>query len=194
MKRFLLALTALSTLSACVSLLPEPEPPQALYRLGPVEADLGVSLGKSVLVRQPEAPRVLSGVEMVARDRRGAIRLIEGVEWADRAPRLLQLTLLDYIAGGGQGLGVLPETGARADLELTWRVSEMALDGNTAMVRLELTVLDGSSRAPLSQRIVTSEVQAAGDSASRRAEALSEAARNTVRQAAEFLAELSNGA
>ena len=142
MKRLIASLAAITLLAGCFSLVPEQEAPNALYRLGPVETDTQFAIGHTVLVRQPEAPRILSGVQMTSRDNNNAIRLIRGVEWADRAPRLLQLTVLDYLGTNGGGAAILPETGARADFELSWRVSEFSLQGNTAIGVAELTVLD----------------------------------------------------
>ena len=132
---------------------------------------------------------MLAGVDMVARDTSGAIRLVSGVEWADRAPRLLQLTLLDYFNAEGEGLAVLPETGARADYELSWRISEFALEDNLATARLEVTLLDGQTRTPLEQKMFTSEIRAVNDDAGSRADALSEAGRVAVQQIAGFVSD-----
>lgn len=189
MKRLILAVIGLVGLAGCVSLFPESVAPQALYRLGANDASATVDLTKSILIRQPEAPRVLAGVDMTARDARGAIRLIEGVEWADRPPRLFQMSLLDHLGSGGEGAAILPETGARADYELAWRISEFSLQGNVATARVELTLLEGRSRVPLLQETVMSDVRASGSRPSLRAEALADAGRDVVRQAAQFVSE-----
>jgi cholesterol transport system auxiliary component len=192
MKRLIASLAALTMLSGCVSLFPEPEIPTGLYRLGPVEADSRFSITNSVMVRQPEAPRILSGVQMASRDDDNAIRLIRGVEWADRVPRLMQLTVLDYLGTNGAGAAILPETGARVDYELSWRLSEFSLQGNTALAVAELTLLDGRTRKPLRQMTVTSRQQATSRTAENRAQALAEAGRDLARQAAGFIAQTSD--
>lgn len=189
MNRSIAAALSMVMLSACVSLVPEPETPNALYRLGPVEADQTLMLNRSVLVRQPEALRVFSGVDIVARDEGGAIRLVQGAEWADRAPRLMQLTLLDYLGSQGGSAAVLPETGARADYELSWRISEFALEGRTAIARAELTLLDGRTRKPVQQKTVSSQIEARDNEMASRASALAEAGRDIVRKSGKFLAE-----
>lgn len=189
MIRILFAVIAISSLSACLSVIPEGDAPEALYRFGPVEAGEGVELTRSVVVREPESPRVLGGIEIVARDGRGALRLVDGVEWADRAPRLFQYTLLDYLSTGHDGIAMLPETGARAEFILTWRISEFALNGDTAVARIELTLLDGIKREPVARRVLKSEVRAENDRSRSRAEAMAEAGRNVVEQAAGFVAE-----
>lgn len=186
MKRLMLAVVAVMSLSACVSLLPEPKIPQALYQFGPIDTSDQVAIYNSILIRQPEAPRLLAGVDIAARDNSGAIRLVEGAEWADRAPRLFQMTMLDYLSSEGEGAALLPETGARADFELAWRISEFSLLGNRATARVELTLLNGRDRKPLAQRTVESEVTSRSDEPALRAEALAAAGRDIVRQAALF--------
>lgn len=189
MIRLIIALASITFLTGCVSVLPEPETPDALYRLGPVDPSDSIVFTRSVVVREPEAPRILSGVDMVARDDQGALRLVKGVEWADRVPRLFQMTLLDHLGGRDGGFAVLPETGARAEYELSWRLSEFSLEGNLAIARAELTLLDGKSREALRQLTVSGESRADSSNASDRANALAQAGRDIVRQAAAFIAE-----
>jgi len=194
MKRLVVSLAALMTLSACVSLVPEPDVPGALYRLGPAPVAQGVVLNRSVLVREPEASRILAGSEIAVRDEQGAIRLMKGAEWADRAPRMFQMTLLDHLGTDGSGFALLPGAGARADLELSWRLSEFALQGRTALARAELILLDGQTRKPLKKLTVTSSKQASNTTPGARAEALSAAGRDIIRQAGDFIASAESGA
>ena len=143
MNRLIAAACALAILSGCVSLIPEQEAPGALYRLGPVEEDSEISFNRSILIRQPDAPRILSGVEISARDANGGIRVVKGAEWADRPTRLMQMVLLDYLGTSEGGVALAPNTGARTEFELSWRLSEFTLLGNTAVAQAELTLLDG---------------------------------------------------
>jgi len=168
--RLIVILCLVPALGACVSFLPEPEAPNALYRLGPVEEVSGLKLDQSVLIRQPEAPRVLSGVEIAARDEAGAVRVVRGVEWADRAPRLFQLTMLDMLNGDGQGLAILPESGAKAEHQLAWRLAEFSLEGRTATAKVEFILIDGTTREPLAQDTANIDIVATGGSAGERAE------------------------
>ncbi|MEO1476184.1 MAG: ABC-type transport auxiliary lipoprotein family protein [Pseudomonadota bacterium] len=187
MRSVFASLIMLGSLTGCLSIIPEPDAPTALYRLGPVDGDAARPLAASIIIREPEAPRILAGSELVVRDDSEAIRLIRNVEWADRATRLMQLTLLDYLGGEGDGLAVLPEAGTRAPYELVWRVSEFSLQNSDALARLELTLLSADGRAPLQQTVVRSNVRAAGSSSGARARALAEAGRQVIAQTADFV-------
>ena len=188
MKRLIVSLAAIGALSACVSVLPKPVVPDALYRLGPAPALQNASVDRLVLVREPEAPRILAGSEIAVRDGQGAIRLMKGAEWADRLPRMFQMTLLDHLGTDGRGFALLPEAGVRADMELSWRLSEFALQERTALAQAELVLLDGKTRVPLKKLTVKSTKQASSDAPGARAEALSEAGRDIISQAGQFIA------
>lgn len=187
MIRIIATAFALTTLSACLSLIPTPDAPTALYRLGPVQGDVARPIAADIVIREPEAPRILAGSDMAAKDENGAIRLIRNVEWADRSTRLMQLTLLDYLDSEGEGVAVIPEAGTRASYELAWRISEFSLQNGDAIASLELTLLSANLRAPLEQTTVSASVPASGTSNGARAIALAEAGRQVVAQTADFL-------
>ena len=94
---------ACAALSACVSVLPEPEPPEGLYRFGPMSRQFPVDA--TVAVREPEASRLFGGRAIAAEDSAGALRFVRGVEWADSATRLMQVAswlLLQRAANSGE--------------------------------------------------------------------------------------------
>lgn len=182
--RTLIILAALS-LSACVSVLPEPEMPNGLYRLEP--ASHSASIGRTLVVREPEGARIFSGKEMASEGRDGALRLIRGVEWAQPASRMLQSGLLDSFGHEGGGLVLAKGTGAPGDIELAWRIKDLTLYEETARCKLELTLLDGRSRKPLHQENVEADASAASSKAEDRAQALKRAAQSCVSQSAEAI-------
>lgn len=185
------AIAAVFIAAGCISVLPEPQAPDGLYRIGPV-ADASVSLPVSLVVREPIAPRVLAGRSIVAEDENGALTLVSGAEWADAPTRMLQFALIDLFAvEPGGPLATSPQAGARGAVELSWRVSDFSLRGRMARCRLELTLLNGASRAPIARRTVQTEFLAAGDSANARATALRAAALSALDQSARFVSEQS---
>ena len=188
----LLAVAAALSTAACVSVLPDPDTPDALYRIGPMSPDY--ALGADLVVRQPEAPALMGGRAIASVDKDGAIRLLRGVEWAESATRMLQLGLLDALSPGPGGAALAPGAGGGAGLELSWRVSDFALHGDQARCRMELTLLDLSAvdGAPVQTEIAAS-IAVEGGRADDRASALAEAGRACVRAAAGFVSDQSGG-
>ena len=62
--RMLISLMSLAMLQGCLSVLPEPETPSGLYRLGEIEPS--ATLTRSLVVRQPEGGRVYGGKALAA--------------------------------------------------------------------------------------------------------------------------------
>lgn len=176
---------ACAFLAACVSVLPEPEAPEGLYRFGPMPAQ--TSLDTTVAVREPEASRLVGGRVIASEDASGALRLVRGVEWADNATRLMQVAMLDAFGEGGQGVAVALESGVLADYELVWRVDDFTLSGTLARCRLEATLVNARSRTVIAQTNVASSVPAGGSSNAARAQALAEAGRACVGEVASFV-------
>lgn len=187
MKRFLVIFALAVPLTACISFLPEPEAPDGFYRLSEVTAAETVPVSETVLVRRPDAPRHLAGSDIIVEEASGAFTVMKNAHWADRMPRLLQMTLLDYINSEGNGAALSPQSGTRATFELVWRVSDFQVDGDRAIVQGELTLLDGTTREPVDQITLESSQPIASGNTSSRVGALSGAGKDFARQAARFV-------
>lgn len=174
-------------LSACVSVLPEPEAPDGLYRFGAMTQTYPVDA--VVAVREPEASRLLGGRVIASENTAGALRLVRGVEWADNATRLMQVALLDAVNDAGAGVAVAYESGARADYELVWRIEDFSLAGTQARCSLEGTLVEARSRKVVAQTNVASTAAATGSANEARALALAEAGRSCVARIAGFVSE-----
>ena len=186
LKRTLCALAGLVVLGGCLSVLPEPDAPGALYRIGAVEAS--APLASHVIIREPEAPRLFAGRDMVIEGGDGGLRLVAGAEWAGRYTRLVQLALIDALAGG-EGMALDAASGARGDYELSWRVADIAVSGSRARCELDLTLLDGRDRSPVASAKVSGEGALSGTAPGDRARALSAASRACVAEAGAFIAQ-----
>tara|TARA_R110000787_G_scaffold60673_7_gene137576 strand:- start:582 stop:1172 length:591 start_codon:yes stop_codon:yes gene_type:complete len=187
MIRRLVLLLAATSLTACVSVLPEQKAPEGLYRFGPMDALHMIDA--SVVVREPEASRLFGGRAIAAEDSSGALRLIKGVEWSDSATRLMQVALLDTLGGDNGGVAVASDTGAPTDYELAWRISDFTLSGTTARCRIEATLLEGRTRKVLAQTNVSTSAVALDGNNAARAKALTDAGRACVSDVAAFVAE-----
>ena len=180
-------LLTLWLLGACVSVLPEPETPDALYR---IEASTnGPTLSENLLIREPEASRIFAGSALVSEDSQGAVRLVRGAEWADPATRMLQLALADSFTHSPTGAAVLPETGVRARYALSSRLTMLGFVRGEAVCRVSVSLIETRSRALITQtRIVTSQNPSSVETGDR-AVALKGAAQDCVAEMAKFAAD-----
>jgi len=128
-------------LAGCISLLPEPPPPSAIYslRAGPVEPLGGAPKPLVLAVAEPTAPRSVSGADIVWR-RDSTIAFMEGAVWDGAAPDLLQAMLVDVMdRRGGVRAVVRAGGGVRADAEVRWDILafEVVEDGSRLEARIE---------------------------------------------------------
>ncbi|MEQ9314266.1 MAG: ABC-type transport auxiliary lipoprotein family protein [Henriciella sp.] len=185
--RLILGIAAAAALSACVSVLPEQPKPKALFDVE--NAHGSIPLAANVVIREPDAPRLFASRNMTSTGANGGYQVVPGISWVDRSTRLLQITMIDSFSTTGAGLAVDDAAGVSTALELYWRVTELTLSGNEGVCALQLTLLDGRTRAPLAQTAVSSRSVATGKAAQERAKALSAAARECVAQGAQFVSE-----
>lgn len=185
MHNSLLACCAMLITCGCASVIPQTEPADALYRLGAMAPEYRP--GASVSIREPDGSRLMTGRAMVTEDVSGAIRIMKGAEWTDRATSLMQSALLDLLDGQGENADVPAQAGALTEYELSWRIADLSLSGRVARCRLDLTLMAAMGPPSFHQGTVSETAEAEDMSQQARAIALAGAARACVRGAAAFI-------
>lgn len=137
-------------LSACVSVLPDPPKPDAVFALDTLATRSGPALGTIVAVRRPDGPRLLTGANIVVRQTNGGQSVLGEAQWSDSLDTLLQYALIDALnlKTVDDGLAVAPRSGARADALVQWRIQDFVIEEEAARADAVLTVLDGADRTP----------------------------------------------
>ncbi|MEM9571695.1 MAG: ABC-type transport auxiliary lipoprotein family protein [Pseudomonadota bacterium] len=193
MTKTLFSIALLTTaLTACVSVLPEPEVPDALYKVDASAAHPGLT--ENIIVREPEAARLIAGQGMVSARDDGGLRLISGAEWAGPATRQIQFAMIDSFGPGADGHALAPELGAVAQYELASRIADLKLEGTRATCRMMVSVIRTTDRNLLARTEVSADSTARSRSSVDRAIALRSAASDCAAQASLFAIEaLSDG-
>lgn len=173
-------------LPACVSVLPEQPRPEAVYQLALPGSQIPIAT--NVVIREPDAPRLFANRSIVAEGAGGGLRVVAGIAWADRATRMLQVTLLDAISSAGEGVAIDDTAGVSGAYELYWRVLDFTLKGDEGVCSVQLTLMDGRSRDPVAQGVASANVRAITSDKPARAQALAQAGRDCAIDAAEFIA------
>lgn len=171
-------------LAGCVSVLPEPATPDALYRVETQKKLDGLS--SHLVIREPEAPRLIAGQGMVSEGPDGGLRLIPGVEWSGNATRQIQLAIIDSFSVGEDGNALLPELGVSASFELASHLKTLNVQGDTARCVMTVSLVRTADRQ-LARAMDVGSTQVADSGSSRdRALALQAAASDCAAQAAAF--------
>ncbi len=182
--RSLIAVFGLTSLAGCLSVLPEPDSADALYR---IEASSSVPLAYDVTIEQPEAPSILAGRALSVEDESGAVRLIRGAEWAGPATRQIQLALIDSFEVGEAGAATLPETGIIAPYEAAIRLTHFGLVVNEARCEATVTVVDATNRSVIARETVSTRESIIDLSKSERGPIMKSVAEACVLKMADFV-------
>lgn len=185
MIRSLILTAMLVSLAGCVSVLKQPEAPDAYYRIGPMEP--AHKLGATVTIREPEASRIFSGRTIAAEDESGGLRIVRGVQWTDNATEMMQGALLDSLSGEGEFAAQPSDSAGPAQYELNWRISDFTLSGDEARCRLDATLVKGRTRTVVSQTNFATTALALDGSNAARAKALTDAGRACLSDLAAFI-------
>jgi len=148
-----LAIAAMS-LSACVSLLPDPAPANTVYRL--LTPGQSVASGPNAVVVRIDRPGGQSVFEtkdiLVSPDGR-SVSMAAKAQWADLLPLMLQESMLDHMTQTPNLIGVVPSSNSRSDtrLYLTIKNFEAQFDNGEAsaplaVVKYTVTLVNASDR------------------------------------------------
>lgn len=144
-------------LTGCVSVLPDPVVPDALYRLrvssSPIQGE-PVRLSRNVTVYEPDGSTLLLGKGVVFEDEAGGLSVMRKAQWSDPASRLLQNLLLDRLsirAPDSEGMALSEQSGAAAPVELHWQARDFFVRDGNAIATFRVTLLTGRSRQVVGQ-------------------------------------------
>lgn len=155
-------------LSACTSILPEPKPAPAIYRLSVPEMTGNVhSSGPVVNIMMPTAPHVLGGTDIILSPDGRRLTSAAGARWAEPVPEQLRHVLLDALAQDGQVLGVIPQGGTNAQFWLNMDIRAFEADFDQgedqpplAVVQLVLNMTETGSRKLLGTKNIRATARA----------------------------------
>ena len=119
MFRLLLALILSVSLSACVSLLPDPAPSSAIYRLDRNASPVAKSANAEVVrIDRPTATQVFNSTNIVVTKGEQQLSAIANAKWSEATPIIIQSAMVDALEGSSNFIGLIPTSGARTETRL----------------------------------------------------------------------------
>ena len=133
----LLGLTA--SLSACVSIFPDPDPAPTVYRLSSNFAAVDQSAAAELVrVDRPTASKVFSSNEIVVANDGQKLSIVAEANWAEAMPTLIQSSLIDALGSSSRFVGLTATSGASTETRV-----------NLAIQNFEANFDNGADSAPL---------------------------------------------
>ena len=119
MFRLPLALLLSASLTACVSVLPDPAAAPSVYRLAtnPSQATK-VSNPEIIRIDRPSATQVFNSTDIVVVQGDQKLSKIAQAQWSEATPIIIQTAMIDALEGSSNFVGLMPTSGARTATRL----------------------------------------------------------------------------
>jgi len=199
LKRKLYGIIIISSMlgvSACTSILPKPKPAPTVYRLSlPVNTST-TSVKKSTVVNIefPQAPRALSGTDIVLSPDGRRLTAAAAATWAEPVPNQVRHVLIDALLAYEKVTGVIPKGGTRAPYRLNMQIRRFEAEFDNgedaapnAIVQINVTLTDTKTRRLIGVHAVNTNARATTKTVSSIVEAQDRATREAMDDVSSWL-------
>jgi cholesterol transport system auxiliary component len=155
-------------LPGCAALGGRPEPLDTYELAAPVPEDAGARVARTqILVAEPTALKQLDGQEIVVKTAPGSIEVLQGAQWGDRLPRIVQAKLAESFQLSGRFGGVgKPGEGLAIDYQVVTEIRAFEIrvgGGDHAYVELFVKLLNDRNGVVRASRVFSASVPVAGE-------------------------------
>lgn len=193
--KLLISGAAIIGLSACASLLPDPAPADAIYRLSTASEGVPQNADAKVIrIDRPKAANVFQGLDIIVSPDGRRLASASQARWAESIPDMIQNSFVDILAERAGLVGVIPSSGARTDtrVHLTIKSFEARFDQGEAnapmaVVHYAATLSNASNRNLLDTYDVKRTVRASDIRVSTIVEAMDEANQQALNAITDWL-------
>lgn len=113
------AFVTASLATGCVSILPEPAPPPAVYRLETSTTPVDKSASPEIIrVDRPSSPQIFNANDIVVTMDGQKLSAVAQANWSEVTPVVIQDAMIDALANSRSFIGLLPTSGARTETRL----------------------------------------------------------------------------
>ena len=136
-------------------------PAPTTYDLSAPTSRIGGGSDAQVVVNPPTALQPLSSQQIIVKDASGSVTFLNGGQWADNLPALIQARLINTFENASQLRRVTrPSSGAVADVDLVsdLRSFEVTTPGNEAVVSLAVKIVNDANGRIVNGRIFRARV------------------------------------
>lgn len=189
------AITLLS-ISGCSSILPKPKPAPTVYRLSLPANTSTTPVKKSTVVNIefPQAPRALSGTDIVLSPDGRRLSAAAGASWAEPVPNQIRHVLIDSLLAYEKVTGVVPKGGTRAPYRLNMQIRRFEAEFDNgeqaapnAVVHINVTLTDTKTRRLIGVHSVDTNARAYTKTVSSIVEAQDQATREAMNDISAWL-------
>ena len=141
--RVLTVLALSAGLSSCISILPDPKPAPAIYRLeSAVTPAVKHAKAEVIRVDRPTANQIFNTTDIVVTDNARKLSVIAGANWSEAAPVIIQSSMIDALSESSSFVGLIPTSGARTKTRLHLTIKSFEAKFDEGPERAPLAIVD----------------------------------------------------
>ena len=117
--RILFTLALCTSLSACISVLPDPIPASSVYRLGTnAQAAEKAPTAEIIRVDRPSATQIFNSTDIIVTQGGQKLSAVAMAKWSEATPVVIQEAMIEALESSPQFIALVPTSGARTKTRL----------------------------------------------------------------------------
>jgi cholesterol transport system auxiliary component len=160
--RAVLGAGLLAAMLAGCSSIGGPEKLNTYDLTGPQKVSAGPRKGKvQVLVTEPTALKALDSENIVVREGAGQIQYLDGAQWGDRLPKIVQARLIEAFERSGRFGGIgRPGEGLAIDYQIITDIRAFGIEDGVAEIEIAAKLLNDRNGVVRGSKVFTASVNA----------------------------------
>jgi cholesterol transport system auxiliary component len=137
----ILALSA--SLSACVSVLPDPAPAPSVYRLASNSNTVAAAAHAEIVrIDRPSSTQIFNSSDIVVTEDDQKLSAVAQAKWSETTPIMIQNAMIDALEGSSQFVGLVPTSGARTETRLHLDIKNFEANFDNGLESAPLAIVD----------------------------------------------------
>jgi len=143
MIRPLMIIALSASLSACVSILPDPAPAPSVYRLASgVNAVTAAANAEIIRIDRPSSTQIFNSSDIVITEDGQKLSAVAQAQWSEATPIIIQNTMIGALEGSSQFVGLMPTSGARTETRLHLVIKNFEANFDKGLESAPLAIVD----------------------------------------------------
>jgi len=137
----ILALSA--SLSACVSILPDPAPAPSVYRLASNSNAVAAAANAEIVrIDRPSSTQIFNSSDIIVTENGQKLSVVAQAKWSEATPIIIQNAIIESLEGSSQFVGLIPTSGARTQTRLHLVIKNFEANFDNGLESAPLAIVD----------------------------------------------------
>lgn len=143
MIRPLMIIALSASLSACVSILPDPAPAPSVYRLASSSNAVAAAANAEIVrIDRPSSTQIFNSSDIIVTENGQKLSAVAQAKWSEATPIIIQNAIIESLEGSSQFVGLIPTSGARTQTRLHLVIKNFEANFDNGLESAPLAIVD----------------------------------------------------